>query len=92
MERNCPCCGNHCPREALKCPRGQRYFGGSAPSGEEHVRHAHGAESGDEIVTLLRKCGHYLHHSEKPAVITCLSAEERRTLTELLNKCYDEWS
>lgn len=25
-ENNCPICGNHCPREKLKCSRGRRYF------------------------------------------------------------------
>lgn len=25
-EKNCPICGNHCPREKLKCSRGRKYF------------------------------------------------------------------
>lgn len=25
-EENCPKCGNHCPRETLRCKRGKKYF------------------------------------------------------------------
>lgn len=91
MEQNCPCCGNHCPQSNLMCPRGQRYFGSEAAKSEER-RDRHGrAEEQDEIILLLRKCGHYLHHGGVGELKT-LTAEERKTLTDLLKKCYAEWS
>lgn len=39
-EKNCPKCGNHCPREALKCGRGKKYF--KKQEGEHKHEDGHG--------------------------------------------------
>lgn len=52
----------------------------------------------DAAVISLRKCGHFLHHSagkgnEKTnaELLSALSDEEKKTLTELLQKCLTSW-
>lgn len=89
-QTNCPCCGNHCPKDDLQCGRGKRYFGETAQSPAKDG-HAHGApfENGDEepAVTMLRRCGHLLHHGGADNLLDPLTEEEKRTLCELLGKC-----
>lgn len=92
----CPFCGNHCPQNSLLCGRGKRYFGAQEHDGDRVHGGAHGGghgvANGDEIVQLLRKCGHYLHHSGKEdTAVRSLTDEERKTLCRLLEKCYAEW-
>lgn len=96
MEERCPCCGNHCPKENLQCGRGKRYFE-SGISGGEHpensgMRHGgvagHGAPEGeDKVITLLRRCGHTLHHGgDGEKMISNLTKEEKEQLIALLEK------
>lgn len=87
MQTNCPCCGNHCPADQLRCRRGVAYFNG------EGERRAPEMPS-DEIILMLRKCGHFLHHggAEAPRAVKSLTQEERETLLALLGKCYREWT
>lgn len=81
MEEFCPCCGKRCPKESLSCHRGREYFGGGSERGREG--------DGDEVVLLLRKCGHTLHHGHGhgPVSIGGLTQEERAQLVDLLKKC-----
>lgn len=91
QEQNCPGCGNRCPQDDLQCGRGKRYFGSEGEPRQE--RREHGAEGGDEIVNMVRKCGHFLHHSGKTEIaVRSLTTEERSRLLELLGKCYTEWT
>ena len=88
MEKNCPCCDRHCPVEKLSCGEGRRHFG------MEDARREGAAE--ERMIVLLRRCGHFLHHSLGPganaaALAEALSAEERATLEALLEKCLKRW-
>lgn len=94
----CPFCGNHCPQDRLMCGRGRRYFSAQEQENGAHIEHGqehhreNGAGCDDEIVLMLRKCGHFLHHSGKQdAAVRSLTKEERETLLKLLEKCYAEW-
>lgn len=90
METNCPCCDNHCPKDDLHCDEGRAHFGlpaqhGSRPAGD-----------GDDVVTLLRKCGHILHHrfghgGDPAPLLVALTPEEQDTLCSLLTKCLNAW-
>ena len=84
MEQTCPCCERHCPASALRCPRGEAHFSGAAPEAQ-----------GDPL-TLLRRCGHFLHHSvDRDAgtagLLAVLTPEEQARLTALLKKCLNNW-
>lgn len=84
-EQFCPCCKNRCPVTDLSCHRGREYFAVRGEGGErgESPREA------DEVVTLLRKCGHTLHHGHGHNAVTIegLTEDERATLIVLLKKC-----
>ena len=92
MEKNCPQCENHCPVDDLKCGEGRSYFGV-----EKAPRQGARPERPEErMIVLLRKCGHFLHHSvgrdsNVTALVNALSAEERATLEALLEKCLEKW-
>ena len=50
----------------------------------------------ERMISLLRRCGHFLHHSMGPGadaapLTEALSAEERATLEGLLEKCLNHW-
>lgn len=51
----------------------------------------------DAVIVLLRKSGHYLHHSAgngkdvNKKLLSALSEEEKNTLVELLQKCTQDW-
>lgn len=52
----------------------------------------------DAAVISLRKCGHFLHHSAgknqtktNAELLAVLTEEEKKTLTELLQKCLNSW-
>lgn len=81
-EKFCPCCKNKCPVDALSCHRGREYFGQRGESGKEE-------REGDEVVVLLRKCGHTLHHGHGhgTVVMDFLTEDERAQLIVLLKKC-----
>ncbi|MGN0564809.1 MAG: hypothetical protein ACI4LH_08720 [Candidatus Heritagella sp.] len=90
MENNCPCCGRHCPREDLHCPRGGEYFGmkTGVPGGAGDIPQ-------EKAILLLRKCGHFLHHSAGQGgaapLLDALTGEEKKTLETLLEKCLKSW-
>jgi hypothetical protein len=102
-ENNCPCCHNHCPKEQLKCPRGENYFSGSGQSEERHGRHRKFSRDVDistlsteeAIAALMGKCGHFLGHNkavysraEGGNILTAnLSADEKEQLKNLISKC-----
>ncbi|MDD6878444.1 MAG: hypothetical protein PUD44_11815 [Clostridiaceae bacterium] len=103
MEKNCPCCERHCPENDLGCRRGKEHFGmadGARPEGR-HGGHPGGrpeapATPEDRVLLLLRKAGHFLHHSagagaDSAALLSALTAEERETLGALLEKCTASW-
>lgn len=52
----------------------------------------------DAAVISLRGCGHYLHHSAgkesgktNAELLAALTDDEKKTLTELLQKCLKSW-
>lgn len=89
MEKNCPCCGKHCPVDHLSCPTGRAHFG---------IREEERPVNPEEkMILLLRKCGHFLHHSagnggDTAALTNALTPEERTTLETLLEKCLASWN
>lgn len=75
QQQKCPCCENHCTRDALQCGKGKRYFmegqeGKESPSNDhvhehrgKHYHHDMDAMDTDEkLVKLMRHCGHILWH------------------------------
>ena len=105
VEKNCPFCDRHCPADQLHCNRGREHFGlpleeerggyGHGDHGHgghgEHGRGGHGRPEEDGLITLLRRCGHYLHHGAGEADLSALTREERGELARLLQKCLDSW-
>ena len=94
METNCPCCENHCPKDDLRCKEGRAHFGVPAP--QNRPTGPRPAEDGDDAITLLRKCGHILHHrfghgSDPAPLLGALTLEEQNTLCSLLTKCLYAW-
>lgn len=92
-ETNCPVCGNHCNKDDLKCGRGKNYFGLNGEDGRRGGDRPHGApfnKDEDPTVTLLRRCGHLLHHGGVENILAPLSEEEKKTLGALLNKCLSQ--
>ena len=98
----CPCCGRHCSVDNLHCPRGRAYFGIETDAGhEEKHPHHHGHDKADmtiddKVISLMRGCGHYLHHSmgedsSSEQMLSCLSHEEKKELISLLKKCLQSW-
>lgn len=51
-------------------------------------------QDGKEL-SLLRRCGHFLHHSagteDTASLLNALTAEERAALEGLLEKCLAHW-
>lgn len=52
----------------------------------------------DAVILSLRKCGHFLHHSAgrdqaktNAELASVLTDEEKKTLTDLLEKCLKSW-
>lgn len=51
----------------------------------------------ERIIRLMRKCGHYLHHSVNPKeadnnqLLSALNEQEKAELETLLQKCISEW-
>lgn len=85
MEQTCPCCERHCPASALRCSRGEAHFSGGHPEAPR-----------EDLITLLRRCGHFLHHSlaqdaDTAPLLAVLTAEEQAELTALLKKCLNNW-
>lgn len=99
--KECPCCENHCPPDELRCGRGRKYFGASEEARDAERRHRGEREeepqtAEDEALLLLRKCGHYLHHSARGVsareLLGVLSEEEKGQLIAALKKCLGAWS
>ena len=58
--------------------------------------HAPAEEKKEEkLIVLLRRCGHFLHHSagteDTASLLNALTTEERATLEGLLEKCLAHW-
>lgn len=99
----CPCCGRHCPADDLHCPRGRAHFGlENSESHEEHGGHNHGYDNAnmtidDKVITMLRKCGHHLHHNvsrdgtDNGQLLNFLSEDEKKQIIGLLKKCLQGW-
>ena len=93
----CPCCENHCPSDELKCGRGKAHFG-LIPEGKDGARRENREIKTieDEVIVLLHRCGHFLHHSaeqasDHKALLSILSEEEKRSLAAVLKKCLQSW-
>lgn len=88
MGKNCPCCERHCDQSSLQCPRGEAHFGMSRED------HPEGRE--ENVIILLRKCGHFLHHNaghdaDVSRLENVLTEEEKSVLKTLLKKCLNGW-
>lgn len=95
-KQNCPQCPNHCPANALRCGRGRAWL---------KQREEDGSGESEELYGLMRRCGHYLHHSagqghgreqkqgnhEKDRLFDALNEEEKDCLKDLLKKLLDSW-
>lgn len=90
-EKTCPQCENHCSADALKCGKGEKYFG------VQHQEKDISSMTPEErILILLRKCGHHLHHNvghdtDAAALVNMLTTEEKTSLEEILQKCLQHW-
>jgi hypothetical protein len=81
--------------EDLHCPRGKAHFGIETNGAQEKQHHHfHDKENmtiDDEVISLLRRCGHYLHHNMNAGggeeLLSALSEGEKKELIKLLNKC-----
>ena len=97
----CPCCGHHCRVDALHCQRGMMYFGIETKTGEDanhkhHIRDKSDATMEDKVISLMRRCGHYLHHNMRESdsseqMLSALSDDEKKNLILLLKKCLQNW-
>lgn len=90
-EKICPQCENHCPADALKCGKGEKYFGI-----RRQEREISSMTADERILVLLRRCGHYLHHNaghdtNAAALVGMLTAEEKDSLEVTLQKCLQHW-
>ena len=87
----CPCCDRHCPVDNLHCPNGKEHFGLPVEENEGHMTEA------DLTLSLLRKCGHFLHHNvghgevDSSKMFASLKDEEQKQLNVLLKKCLKGW-
>lgn len=99
----CPCCGRHCSVENLHCERGMAHFGIEIDGKQETHHHFHGKENfdkenmtiDDKVISLLRGCGHYLHHNasgESEELLSMLSVDEKKELISILKKCLKKWN
>lgn len=91
MEGNCPKCENHCSADKLKCPEGRKYFGIKSPAKKPEELTVE-----DQILILLRRCGHYLHHYagsdvNSAGLLAGLEKNEKAALAVLLQKCQESW-
>lgn len=88
----CPQCLNHCHKSELRCGKGRAYFGQLQTNSKEHNGHNFSSNISEEqsIIFLLRQCGHFLHHNansiDNDKLCQVLSADEQRTLEDLLKK------
>ena len=53
----------------------------------------------DAAIISLRRCGHFLHHSTggehkitNQELLAALTEEEKKALTEILQKCLKSWN
>lgn len=50
-----------------------------------------------QTLRTMRRCGHQLHHNmsgkevNAEEVLSCLTAQEQKTLLDLLGKCLESW-
>lgn len=96
LPANCNQCHNHCPADDLSCDKGRAYFerlknGEPAPEP---------AESENELVRLLTKCGRVAEHKsvkmrehgkDEAAMFQCLDREELSQLQTILTKLQTTW-
>lgn len=95
----CPCCGRHCSIEDLHCPRGMAHFGIEADGGGSRNHHGHrkfDIDTEASAITLIRQCGHFLHHSmpgggSDDELLSFLTDDEKTQLSEILKKCLKNW-
>ncbi|MGN0519712.1 MAG: hypothetical protein ACI4LB_03140 [Candidatus Fimenecus sp.] len=93
MEKTCPCSEKHCFQNQLRCRRGKEHFGLAT----DFADFSESSDSTEEkAVILMRKCGHFLHHTAQysansTSLLQALTAEEKKTLEKLLEKCLQSW-
>lgn len=97
----CNECPNQCPKNDLKCGRGEAYFNGG--NGNRSMHKGHGTveiKSNNELVRLLAICGKVAEHkSEKmiehnmdeSAMFDVLSDRQQSELKLLLEKLNKQW-
>lgn len=96
----CPCCGRHCSVNELSCRRGMEHFG-VEPETNMEMKHHHEQNRADmtiddKVISLMRRCGHHLHHNVNDNVggeqlLSALSHDEKKELISLLKKCLKSW-
>lgn len=92
QEQKAPCehkhgCGHHGHGDMMG------HHGKKCGHGHGHGKCAHKKK---DVIKMLRKCGHYLHHeagamADKPVLTAALTPEEQKILCVLLNKLYNSW-
>ncbi|MGN0535249.1 MAG: hypothetical protein ACI4IR_04520 [Eubacterium sp.] len=103
----CNQCPNKCPKNNLKCGRGQAYFNGENYEKSSESRHHrgirksfHNHKSDNELVKLLTTCGMIANHrSEKmlehnideSVMFEVLTDNEQEILKNLLTKLNNKW-
>lgn len=90
-EKTCPQCANHCSADALKCRKGEKYFGIQRQEGDSSSM-----TTEEQILVLLRRCGHHLHHNaghdtKADILVGMLTEEEKASLEAILQKCLQNW-
>ena len=84
------------PGRPAELPERQRAYFGAADGSRAPADHAPAEEKKEEkLIVLLRRCGHFLHHSagteDTASLLNALTTEERATLEGLLEKCLAHW-
>ena len=83
---HCPNCPRHCPKEALSCERGIRFFE---------------SESKNPLVLALSKASAIAEHKsqmmrahgkDEGTMFSVLTEEEQKELSSLLDKLLDQWA
>jgi len=113
MQR-CPLCHNHCPIDSLSCSKGKKHFVSEADKKQDKkqekkhdkvqeerkdTKKIKEYEKKDDLYSLLRTCGHYLHHyagksdgqAENPELFQALDEQQKKELQASLKILKESW-
>lgn len=92
----CTCCPKDCTKENLHCPRGKQHFGIIFDANNNfHQQNHKNMSLDDKVITLMKICGHHLHHKENldhEELLSCLNTNEKKQLFSLLMQCVESWN